>query len=485
MRILLFTGKGGVGKTTTAAATALRLADRGSKTLVLSTDAAHSLGDAFGGRRSAPSRPRSRPDCGRSSSTPSASSKRRGAQRAALPGRTARPGGIDPIAAEELTVYPASKRCSRCWPCATGAERRLGRARRRLRADRRDAAAARAARSARAGISTRSSRPQRRLARSLRPLAALLGRADVCRPTTCSPRCWPCATSWRPYASCSPTRAVTSVRLVLTPEAVVVAEARRTFTALCLYGYQVDLVVANRVFPTERRGRRTVARGWVARAAGAARGDRRIVRRPRRADGARTPTAEPVGPNALRAVADRALRRRCRAATRRAVGRAHRSAAGRAGPDEEYVLAVALPLAERGRGGRGPRRATTWSLTVGGRRRVLQLPSVLRRCEVVGAGFAEGGCGCGSGPTRTVAPGPRSSRPRAGPSLTARSAMRLAKVIAAAHRVRPRRVLRGLFEPVPSLRRRVRPPRRPHRGRLRRQPPPSPRVQRIDARRAA
>jgi arsenite-transporting ATPase len=46
-RILLFTGKGGVGKTTVAAATAVRCADAGLRTIVLSTDPAHSLGDAF------------------------------------------------------------------------------------------------------------------------------------------------------------------------------------------------------------------------------------------------------------------------------------------------------------------------------------------------------------------------------------------------------------------------------------------------------
>ncbi len=47
MRILLYTGKGGVGKTTTAAATALRASRLGYKTIVLSTDAAHSLADSF------------------------------------------------------------------------------------------------------------------------------------------------------------------------------------------------------------------------------------------------------------------------------------------------------------------------------------------------------------------------------------------------------------------------------------------------------
>src|SRR3954447_1506487 len=46
-RILLYTGKGGVGKTSIAAATALRCADLGERTLVLSTDIAHSLADAF------------------------------------------------------------------------------------------------------------------------------------------------------------------------------------------------------------------------------------------------------------------------------------------------------------------------------------------------------------------------------------------------------------------------------------------------------
>ncbi len=47
MRLVLYTGKGGVGKTTTAAATAVRAAERGRRTLVASTDAAHSLGDVL------------------------------------------------------------------------------------------------------------------------------------------------------------------------------------------------------------------------------------------------------------------------------------------------------------------------------------------------------------------------------------------------------------------------------------------------------
>ncbi len=47
MRIILMTGKGGVGKTSVAAATGLRCAELGYRTLVLSTDPAHSLADSF------------------------------------------------------------------------------------------------------------------------------------------------------------------------------------------------------------------------------------------------------------------------------------------------------------------------------------------------------------------------------------------------------------------------------------------------------
>ena len=53
-----------------------------------------------------------------------------------------------------------------------------------------------------------------------------------------------------------------SVRLVLTPETVVLAEARRSYTTLSLFGYRVDGVVANRVFPAG--GADEWRAGWVA-----------------------------------------------------------------------------------------------------------------------------------------------------------------------------------------------------------------------------
>jgi Oxyanion-translocating ATPase len=48
MRIILYTGKGGVGKSVISSATALKSSELGFKTLLISTDPAHTLSDAFG-----------------------------------------------------------------------------------------------------------------------------------------------------------------------------------------------------------------------------------------------------------------------------------------------------------------------------------------------------------------------------------------------------------------------------------------------------
>ena len=47
MRVILYTGKGGVGKTSIAACTAAHIAARGKRVLIVSTDEAHSLSDSF------------------------------------------------------------------------------------------------------------------------------------------------------------------------------------------------------------------------------------------------------------------------------------------------------------------------------------------------------------------------------------------------------------------------------------------------------
>ena len=104
-RVLLFTGKGGVGKTTTAAATAVRCADAGLRTIVLSTDPAHSLADAFDvplGR----SPRRSPTTSGASSSTPRSGWRRAGTRSRATCARSSAGPGVDGLEAEELSVIP-------------------------------------------------------------------------------------------------------------------------------------------------------------------------------------------------------------------------------------------------------------------------------------------------------------------------------------------------------------------------------------------
>jgi arsenite-transporting ATPase len=61
MRILLYAGKGGVGKTCVAAATGVVAARRGLRTLVMSLDPAHSLSDAFDLKRSLMDKNRGQP----------------------------------------------------------------------------------------------------------------------------------------------------------------------------------------------------------------------------------------------------------------------------------------------------------------------------------------------------------------------------------------------------------------------------------------
>ena len=261
MRVVLFTGKGGVGKTTTASATALGLADRGVKTLLLSTDTAHSLADALGVALSgdptevAPALWVVQIDT-------------QGRFEAAwrdvqgfLAGVLAR-SGVDPITADELTVLPgidevlallAVRELARTgdWDtlvvdCAPTAEtlRLL------------------ALPEALSWYLQKVFPAQRRLARGMRPFATLLGRGEAIPPDHVFAALLRLTDELAGVQQLLGDPATTSVRLVLTPEAVVAAEARRTFTALALYGYAVDMVIANRVFPDGADAWRA---GWAAR----------------------------------------------------------------------------------------------------------------------------------------------------------------------------------------------------------------------------
>jgi arsenite-transporting ATPase len=258
VRILLFTGKGGVGKSTVASGTAALAAAAGHRTLVLSTDAAHSLADAFG----APVGPEPTQVADRLYVQQVDAQLRFEQSWAEIQGyllSVLDVAGVDPLAAEELTVIP-------------GAEEVLALLELRLHAlsDEWDLVVVDCAPTAETlrllalpealGWYMQRVLPmQRRVVKALRPVLSrsagvpmpggsffdaverLHAELDEVRQLLCGPEA--------------------SVRIVLTPESVVLAEARRAYTTLSLYGYRVDGIVANRVFPSE--GADDWRAGWV------------------------------------------------------------------------------------------------------------------------------------------------------------------------------------------------------------------------------
>ncbi len=378
MRLLLFTGKGGVGKTTTAAATAVRAARLGTKTLVASTDASHSLGDALG-VDVGPEPTEVEPGlfAQQISTVVRAQQHWRGIGEYLL--AVLDHVGLDPLAAEELTTLP-------------GAEEVLAllEVRDQLRAGPWDLVVLDCAPTAQTlrllalpdALSAYVGRvltPERRVARALRPV---LGRGGVPLPDD------PVVDAiGRLQAELADVRevlggATTSVRLVLTPEAVVVAEARRTLTSLALFGYVVDGVVANRVVPD---GDDPWRAAWAA-AQAAQLDDVRASFAPAPVRVSGFAQAEPVGTEALAALADELY-----------VGAGddwlevgpHASGMRVERSGREFVLALSLPLAQR-RDLDLSRRGDELVLTVGPHRRVLALPSALRRCTVAGAALRDG-----------------------------------------------------------------------------------------------
>ena len=202
--------------------------------------------------RSARRRRRSRPSSAGSSSTRRSAWRRRGARSRRYLLEVFEWAGVEAIEAEELAVLPGPRRGVR--PQRHQDPRRLGRVgrhRRRLRADRRDDPLPVAARHP--GLVHGPALPGRRR-RVTKVVGPVLSRVDVPagrRRRACSAR------ARRFYDRLDGVRelltdpAQTSVRLVVNPERMVIAEARRTYTYLSLFGYRVDAVVANRLLPDE------------------------------------------------------------------------------------------------------------------------------------------------------------------------------------------------------------------------------------------
>jgi arsenite-transporting ATPase len=180
-------------------------------------------------------------------------------------------------------------------------------------------------------------------------------------------------------------RSRTSVRLVTTPERVVAAETRRTLTALAVQGVRVDGLVANRLIPVfgPRRGPSAV---WLH-----TRRDEQRAVLDELAAGTDVPirtvphlAAEPVGVPALSALAEDLYADDDPLPDTPVSSAPLLSVSGSGqGMDARYRLRIAVSLA--GADLDLARVGDELALTVDGRRRLIALPPVLRRCEVTGA----------------------------------------------------------------------------------------------------
>lgn len=252
MRVILYTGKGGVGKTSVAAATALMCAKRGYKTGIMSTDAAHSLGDSFDA-----------PLTGDMTQI----ADNLWAQEVDILKEVHthwsviqewlvslfRWQGVDEIVAEEMAILPGMEELMALLYIAT--HRREGRFD-VLLVD-----------CAPTGETLRLlSFPdmmrwymrrlfpiQKRVAAAVSPLTrGVLGIPTPGRAVF--------DTGEDLYRQLEEMRELlmdpgtSSVRLVVNPEKMVIKEAQRTFTYLNLYGYSTDLIVCNRVLPEDASG---------------------------------------------------------------------------------------------------------------------------------------------------------------------------------------------------------------------------------------
>ena len=247
MRVLLVTGKGGVGKTTVSAATAVVAAERGYRTLVMSTDPAHSLADAF--QLEFGDHP--------TQVTPMLAAQQINAQQRLEESwgevRDALTdifdwSGLKGIEAEELTVFPGM---DEIFSLVT--------VRDHVRSGDYDLIVVDCAPTAEtlrllslpevlAWYMEKMFPIGRRVAKVVRPVLSKVTSMPVADDEVF-------AAVARFYERLDGIREIladpetTSARLVMNPEKMVIAEARRTYTYLGLFGYAVDAAIVNRVLP--------------------------------------------------------------------------------------------------------------------------------------------------------------------------------------------------------------------------------------------
>lgn len=249
MRIVLVTGKGGVGKTTVAAATALAAADKGHRTLVSSTDPAHSLADALDvslGDRPTPVVANLH---GQQIDTQEQLDRHWGAIRDQLM-NVLDWGGVGGLEAEEFLVFPGMDELFALLDVNEHA-----------RSGEYDVVVLDCAPTAEtlrllslpevlSWYFDRVMPTERKIMRAARPILTRM--TDLPMPDDSV-----FAAAQSVFEGVEQVKElladphITSARLVMNPEKMVIDEARRTYTYLGLFGYGVDGVVVNRVLPAE------------------------------------------------------------------------------------------------------------------------------------------------------------------------------------------------------------------------------------------
>jgi arsenite/tail-anchored protein-transporting ATPase len=246
-RVLLFTGKGGVGKTSVAAASGVRAAASGLRTLVLSTDPAHSLADAFDvPLGTGPTVVGDRLEAAQIEAHDRLETHWGDVQ--AYLAALLRWGGVGEVEAEELALLPGLEEIFSLVDLRTHVD-----------AGRHDLLIVDCAPTAETlrllslpdalGWYIERVFPiERKVARVVRPM---LGRVTTMPLPTDGLH----GSVERLYGNLAAVRDIltdpdtATVRLVVNAEKMVIAEARRTYTYLSLFGYHTDAVVVNRLLP--------------------------------------------------------------------------------------------------------------------------------------------------------------------------------------------------------------------------------------------